>query len=221
MPLPTVTTGLSAALYDRLMAPVERAGMDRRRRSLLSRARGTVLDVGAGTGSNVDHYAGVDRVVALEPTGGFRRRLERRAGAARVPVEVVGAGIDDAALAEGSFDTVVCTLVLCTVPDPGAALDRIRRLLKPDGTLLFLEHIAAAGGPARPAQAVVDRVWHVVAGGCRVRRDTVAAIRQAGFVITDLDRFSMRHSWPVLATCAEGVARPRSAFALPTTEETD
>src|SRR5438105_1544554 len=130
---------LLAAVYDRFMAPVERAGLTDRRRSLLARARGRVLEVGGGTGVNLPLYRDVVSVTVLEPDAHMRRRLLDRVVQATVPVEVHEAGIDDAPFADGSFDTVVTSLVLCSVPDLDGALARIRRWLAPDGRLLFLE----------------------------------------------------------------------------------
>src|SRR5262249_1477289 len=136
---------LQVAFMDRLTRPVEVAGLAERRRRLLVDARGRVLDVGAGTGANLAHYRDVDEVVALESNAAMARRLAGRLHDATVPVKVLESDLDDPTLGEQSFDTVVCTLVLCTVRDAGAALRRIHSLLRPDGTLLFLEHVQVGG----------------------------------------------------------------------------
>src|SRR3954451_8167529 len=125
-----------AAFMQRLTRPVEQAGLAERRRRLLVEARGRVLDVGAGTGAKLPHYRDVDEVVALEPNAAMARRLAGHLSDAVVPVTVVESDLDDPSLEEGSFDTVVCTLVLCTVPDVDAALERIHSLLRPEGVLL-------------------------------------------------------------------------------------
>src|SRR5437763_15529084 len=121
-----------AAFMARLTRPVELAGLAERRRRLLVQAAGRVLDVGAGTGANLAHYRSVDEVVALEPNPAMARRLAGHLSDAAVPVTVVESDLDDPSLEPASFDTVVCTLVLCTVPDTERALRRIHSLLRPD-----------------------------------------------------------------------------------------
>src|SRR5438034_597283 len=147
-----------------------------RRRRLLVEARGRVLDVGAGTGANLPHYRDVDAVVALEPNASMARRLAGRLSDAVVPVSVVESDLDDPSLEEGSFDTAVCTLVLCTVPDADVALRRIHSLLRPDGRLLFLEHVRVTGLWGR-LQHLVTPVWKSMALGCHLDRDPLHAMR--------------------------------------------
>ena len=168
---------------------MDAAGLEDRRRRLLANARGEVVEVGGGTGLNLPHYRDVDRVVVLEPDGAMRRRLLERIPSASVAVEVHEAGIEECGLPDAFADTVVCSLVLCTVPDLDAALAAIRGLLKPDGVLLFMEHVRALGLQGR-VQQLVTPVWRHIAGGCHLDRDTPAAIRGAGLVITDSERFS-------------------------------
>ena len=191
---------IHAFLYDPCMGLADRAGLGERRRRLVSQARGAVLEVGAGTGRNLPLYRDVESVAVLEPDGAMRRRLLDRVAAAAVTVEVHEAGIEQSGLADGSFDTVVASLVLCTVDDQAVALDAIRRLLRQDGRLLFLEHVRLPGLRGR-AQAGVTPVWRRLAGNCHLDRPTLDAIRAAGFAITDCDR-----SGPLV----QGVARPRN-----------
>jgi SAM-dependent methyltransferase len=132
-----------AALYDPIGASKERRWMGGRRRRLLAGARGVVLEIGGGTGANLAHYRDVDRVVVAEPDPFMRRRLARKLEDARVPVEISAAGAEELPFPDGSFDTVVSTLVLCTVPDQESALDEVRRVLRPGGRLLFIEHVRA------------------------------------------------------------------------------
>lgn len=180
------------AAYDLVMSPLERRALGAQREALVGRARGRVLDVGAGTGVNLAHYRRdvVERVDMIEPDPSMGRRLLGRIAGSPVPVEVHTIGIDSApaVFGEGTFDTVVCTLVLCTVPDLHAAIGTIRRLLAVDGRCLFLEHVAAVGAVGA-AQRVVRPAWKAVAGGCDLRRETTAALREAGFVIASADRF--------------------------------
>lgn len=197
---------LFAAAYDRLMAPIERGGLGDRRRRLLARACGRVLEIGAGTGVNLALYPPtVTSVVALEPDAAMRRRLVGRASTAPVPVEIHGGALPSA-FADGAFDTVVLTLVLCTVPDQARTLAEARRVLRHDGTLLFLEHVRGTGWTAR-AQRGVDPVWRRLAAGCHPARDTVGAVRSAGFAIDDLEHFRMPNAPLFVRPAVVGVAQ--------------
>ncbi|HET6810057.1 MAG TPA: class I SAM-dependent methyltransferase [Acidimicrobiales bacterium] len=183
---------LYAAVYDRMTAPAEAAGLAERRRRLLAGATGRVLEVGGGTGHNLAHYTAATEVVVLEPDGAMRRHLENRLHTCPVPVRVVAAGIEDPGLgdlgvADGAFDTVVCTLVLCTVPDEDAAAGRIARLLAPDGRVLFLEHVLGPGARGL-VQRMVTPLWRVMVPGCHLDRDPVPALRRAGLLPSDYER---------------------------------
>lgn len=177
-----------AALYDRLNGAMERSWMGERRARLLAGARGAVLEIGGGTGANLPHYRNVERVTVSEPDPYMRERLLPKLETALVPVEVSEAGAQALAFPDGSFDTVVSTLVLCTVPDQGAALDEVSRVLRPGGRLLFIEHVRAGGSTAR-WQDRIEPLWGRFLGGCHPNRDTVAAIEAAGFELETLERF--------------------------------
>ena len=177
-----------AALYDPLGVFMERWWMGERRARLLKGARGAVLEIGGGTGANLPHYSGVDRVTVAEPDPFMRKRLVPKLEAARVPVEVSAAGAEALPFHDGSFDTVISTLVLCTVPDQESVLDEIIRVLRPGGRLLFIEHVRATGSMAR-WQDRIEPVWGQLFGGCHPNRDTVAAIEEAGFEIETFESF--------------------------------
>jgi ubiquinone/menaquinone biosynthesis C-methylase UbiE len=177
-----------AALYDTIGASMERRWMGGRRMRLLAGAHGAVLEIGGGTGANLAHYRGVDRVTIAEPDPFMRKRIGPKLENARVPVEVSEAGAEALPFPDGSFDTVVSTLVLCTVPDQEAALDEVRRVLRPGGRLLFIEHVRAAGSAAR-WQDRLEPLWRRLLGGCHPNRDTVAAIEEAGFEIETFESF--------------------------------
>jgi ubiquinone/menaquinone biosynthesis C-methylase UbiE len=177
-----------AALYDPVGASAERRWMGGRRRRLLAGARGAVLEIGGGTGANLAHYRDVDRVTIAEPDPFMRNKIDPKLEDARVPVEVSAAGAEALPFPDGSFDTVVSTLVLCTVPDQEAALDEVRRVLRPGGRLLFIEHVRAAGSAAR-WQDRLEPLWRRLLGGCHPNRDTVAAIEEAGFEIETFESF--------------------------------
>ena len=154
-----------AALYDPIGASAERRWMGECRRRLLAGARGAVLEIGGGTGANLAHYWDVDRVTFAEPDPFMRNRIGPKLEDARVPVEVSAAGAEALPFPDGSFDTVVSTLVLCTVPDQEAALDEVRRVLRPGGRLLFIEHVRAAEPMAR-WQDRLEPLWRRLLGGC-------------------------------------------------------
>jgi SAM-dependent methyltransferase len=177
-----------AALYDPLGVFMERGWMGGRRERLLSEARGAVLEIGGGTGANLSYYGDVDQVTVVEPDPFMRKRLGPKSLAARVPVEVSAAGAEALPFPDGSFDTVVSTLVLCTVPDQGSALREIRRVLRPDGPLLFIEHVRASGSMAR-WQDRIDPLWGKLLAGCHPNRDTVTAMGEAGFETETLESF--------------------------------
>ena len=155
-----------------------------RRLRLAAAARGTVLEVGGGL--NLPEYRGVERVV------------------------VVDASDDLSSLEPESFDTAVCTFALCTARDPVGLLRTLRRLLRTDGRLLFLEHVRG-GGLRSVLQRAARPVWQRVFRGCRPDRDPVASIRDAGFLITDLDRFTIRMAAPIVSPAVQGVAKKKAA----------
>ena len=188
--LTSLASRFNAALYDPVLALGERRGMAARRGELLAQARGRTLEIGAGTGLNLAHYP--DRVEALvvsEPDPGMFRRLERRVARERPAARAVRAGAEDLPFADGEFDTVVSTLVLCTVPDPEASVAEIERVLAPGGTLLFLEHVRAEDARLARRQDRLHGPWKAFAAGCHCNRDTVALLA-GGF-----DLQSHTHTW--------------------------
>jgi SAM-dependent methyltransferase len=185
----TLYARVFAALYDLSFHRGERAGMADRRRRLLATAQGRVLEIGAGTGLNLPYYTdAVDELVLTEPEAPMARRLQRRA----VPgTEIVPARAEALPFPDGAFDTVVSTLVLCTVEDPGRAVAEARRVLRPGGQLLFIEHVRADGGLAR-WQDRLDGVWRHVGNGCHANRDTLAALGAGGFAIREVETATWR-----------------------------
>jgi len=176
-----------AALYDRLGAAAERGYLGDQRRALLSVATGTTLEIGAGTGANLRHLpASVTSAVLTEPDPAMRRRLTARLWETRRPgTRVDPSPAEDLDVDDGRIDTVICTLALGSVADPAAALAEVRRVLRPGGRFLFLEHVRGDGRRAR-AQDRVAPFWHRCAAGCHPNRDSVATIRDAGFRIEAL-----------------------------------
>ena len=174
-----------AALYDRLGRRAERGPLGARRRELLSEASGRVLELGAGTGANLAHYPALERLTLTEPDAAMRRRLAPRAAEAPFPVELVDAPAEDLPVESGGVDTVVSTFVLCSVNDPSRALAEARRALRGGGRLLFLEHVRGEGRAAR-WQDRLEPASRRLFAGCHPNRDTVTAIRRAGFSVVAL-----------------------------------
>jgi ubiquinone/menaquinone biosynthesis C-methylase UbiE len=185
-----------ARMYARLGPAMDKGGMAEHRAHLLSGLNGAVVEIGCGNGLNFAHYpAAVTRVLAVEPDPYLRRRAIAAASAAPVPIEVVDAVAERIPTPDASFDAAVACLVLCSVPDQGAVLGELRRVLRPGGTLRFLEHVRATTPGMVRFQRVADRtVWPLVAGGCHVSRDTEAAIGHAGFTRMDVTRFDFPES---------------------------
>ena len=168
-----------ALLYDPSLWLGEHAGMKRHRRALLRQARGRVLEIGAGTGLNVPHYpSGLSELILTEPDASMGQRLVRRADGRAT---VVTASADNLPMGDASLDTVVSTLVLCTVENPEAALREIRRVLRPDGQLLLIEHVRSAGRWGAMLQRMLRKPWSSFARGCRCDQPTTELLHAAGF----------------------------------------
>ncbi len=222
---------MSAARPARRLSPVERYLRRREsrrpdpvvaehRRRLVSDLAGDVVEIGCGEGANFAHYPPtVGRVVAVEPDPAARAAAAEAAGHAAVPVEVVAGTAEQLPCDAASFDAAVCTWVLCTVPDPAAALAEIRRVLRPGGSFHFYEHVLAGTFGLRLVQRALDAssLWPRLLGGCRTARETEAAIRAAGFRIDELERWSHATSWLTLPASPNilGVASPDGASHAP------
>jgi ubiquinone/menaquinone biosynthesis C-methylase UbiE len=201
-----------AALYDRMLGATERAGLQDMRAELLAEARGRTLELGAGTGLNLAHYPdAVTELVVTEPDPHMARRLRERLREeppAPSRVEVVEAPAEHVPFEEGSFDSVVATLVLCTVEEPGAAAREIARVLKPEGRFLCLEHVRAPDGERVVRwQDRLERPWGWVAAGCHPNRDTVAALEAAGLQAGGLARDRLPKAPPIVRPMVRGSVR--------------
>jgi ubiquinone/menaquinone biosynthesis C-methylase UbiE len=190
---------LFARFFDRLSRAMEKE-VGRFREELLSGLSGRVLEVGAGNGINFSHYpATVEEVIAIEPEPYLRGKAEEAAIAAPIPVTVRSGVADALELEDASVDAAVASLVLCSVPDQGSALAELRRAIRPGGELRFLEHVRAAGARKARVQNAADRsgIWPLVGGGCHCARDTVAAIRTAGFEVVQTRDLDVGPSWNI------------------------
>jgi ubiquinone/menaquinone biosynthesis C-methylase UbiE len=181
-----------AAIYDRLLAESEREGLGELRSKVLGGAGGRTLELGSGTGVNVEHYPDeVTELVMTEPDPHMAKRLRARIESeppSGVAVEVAEVGAESLPFEDSSFDTVVSTLVLCTVSDAPAAVGEAHRVLKPGGKLLFIEHVRDADGTRRARwQDRLERPWGFFAGACHPNRDTEGLLAGA-FADVTVDR---------------------------------
>ena len=180
---------IEALLFDRLMAGAERAGFADMRARALEHASGRVLEIGAGTGLNLVRYpAGAAELVLTEPEPAMARKLQKKLRGQPLIARVVDASAEALPFEDASFDTAVSTIVLCSVEDPARALGELRRVLKPGGRLLFLEHVRAEDPRLARWQDRLNPVWRAVANGCNCNRDTLAAIEAAGFAVEQVER---------------------------------
>jgi ubiquinone/menaquinone biosynthesis C-methylase UbiE len=198
---------LFAALYDRMTGPLEQGVLAQRRAGLLADLGGQVLDVGAGTGANLPHFRAASLVVAAEPDPAMRRRLAAKLAGAPVPAELTGDAAEALHQPDGSFDAVVFTQVLCTVTDPDRALAEARRVLRPGGWLIVLEHVRGTGSLAR-WQDRLTPLWSRLVPGCHLGRDTAAAVERAGFTIQKAELFDPFPRWVPARPMLQAIAVP-------------
>jgi SAM-dependent methyltransferase len=177
------------------------------RRRLLAGLSGRILEVGAGNGLNFPHYpATVTEVLAVEPEPYLRRLAEAAAREAPVPIRVLAGTAEALPASDEAVDTVVASLVLCTVTDPDQALAEARRVLGPGGTLRFYEHVRSEDPRLARWQDRLEGPWGWLVGGCHPNRDTVAAIGAAGLRVVQLDRFDLQAMPPPARPHVLGVA---------------
>jgi len=201
-----------AALYDPSLWLGERAGLRRHRKELLGRAAGRTIEIGAGTGLNLDHYAhDLDDLVLVEPDAAMRRRLAERLARRRRRARLVDAPAEHLPFPDRSVDTVVSTFVLCTVDAPDLALREIGRVLKPDGQLLVIEHVRADSPRLARWQDRLATPWRRFARGCRCNRATSELMAASGFELEGLDDASWRLMPPIVRPLVVGRAHKTAA----------
>lgn len=201
---------LTAFFYDRFMVKTEEACLKKWRHGLLRQVGGEVLEVGAGTGANIELYSdNVTRLVLTEPDKHMRKILKEQVGNHRLENVSVSSGTAEQIEADDeSFDYVVSSLVCCSVTDLKACLSEIRRVLRPGGCLVFLEHVAAADGSSRRRwQNIINPVWKTFMGNCHLNRETEQALVTEGFDIIQIERESMRKAPPIVRPTIRGIAK--------------
>ena len=198
-----------SAFYDRGFKASEEAGLREMRRELLKQARGRVLELGSGTGLNLELYPreGLECLTLTEPDPHMFRQLRNRVEEIGCAADLMEAGAEDLPFGDDSYDTVVVTLVLCTVPDQARALKEISRVLKPGGQLLFLEHVRSRNPDLAKWQDRLEKPWRFLGDGCHCNRDTVSAISAAGFELGDVENPELPKAPPIVRPMAKGSAR--------------
>ena len=219
----TLRSRFFAMTYDRQMAKVEKAGLLACRQTVLAGASGRVLEIGGGTGANLRFYGpAVESLTLTEPETPMLRRLERKVRAQAPAATVLRAPAEDLPFDDGSFDVAVSTLVLCGVEDQPRALRELRRVLRPGGQLLFIEHVRSADPRQARSQDRMNGINRFVVG-CDCNRPTLDSIQDAGFTITKVEHTTLpkvpKFVRPAIVGSATAPARvPSQAARLATGE---
>ena len=203
---------LFARGYDWFVKSSEEAGLRDKRRDLLARARGRTLEIGAGTGVNLELYPdAVTELVLTEPDPHMRSQLEKKLAGLGRRAEVIDAGGEQLPLPDANVDTVVATLVFCTIPDPETALGEIARVLKPEGRLLFIEHVRASDPKSAHWQDRLERPWGWFGRGCHPNRNTLATITGSALEVSEVERGEFPKAPPIVRPLIVGEAKRRTA----------
>ena len=197
---------LFAFAYDKFSRGSEEAGLAEQRRNLIAGASGHVLEIGGGTGANLGYYgAGVESVTVTEPEPSMLKRLERKAREQNSQATVLRAAAEDLPFEDASFDTVVSTLVLCGVDDQPRVLRELRRVLRPGGRLIFLEHVRSDDPRVAKTQDRMNPVNRFFVC-CHCNRPTLETIRSAGFEVTELEQTELPKAPPFVRPLIVGTA---------------
>lgn len=196
-----------AAIYDRSLKGTEEAGLREMRRETLRAAHGRTIDLGAGTGVNLELYPeAVTELILAEPDPHMAKRLRHKLSESGRAAELVEAPAERLPFEDSSFDTAVFTLVLCTVPDPAAVLAEAARVLKPGGRLLFVEHVRSEDPGLARWQDRLEGPWRFLGYGCHCNRDTVANIEASPLEVDRVERGELPKAPPFVRPLARGSA---------------
>ena len=196
-----------ARCYETVLWPAERAGLAERRRKLVSRARGRVLEIGPGPGNNLRYFPDdLGELVLAEPVEGVARVLEKRVAKAGRAARVVRAPAESLPFEDDSFDTVLAIYVLCTVTDPEQALAEVARVLKPGGELLFIEHVRSREPRLARWQDRLHGLWLRFGNGCNCNRETWKTLQASDLEVKDIEFADQRFAMPLVKPLIQGYA---------------
>jgi ubiquinone/menaquinone biosynthesis C-methylase UbiE len=200
-----MTGGNTVSFYDRYLLPhlidfaCGTGAVMNARSQLVPQAHGRVLEIGIGSGLNLSFYdaAKVSVIIGVDPSAAMQKLAKLRAEAINIPVQMIALELGQIQAPDASFDCIVCTFTLCTIPDALAALQEMRRVLKPGGRLLFCEHGLAPELPVLRWQNRLTPLWKPLAGGCHLNRDIAALITAGGFHIGELNNRYLKGPKPM------------------------
>ncbi len=175
--------------YDFFMRPLEKRKFKRIRIELLSNATGRVLELGSGTGVNFPFYRTADKVTAVEPSEHMMEQSFSKINQSKVPIEVVKASAEALPFEDGHFDTIVATLVFCTIPNPEKAIMEMKRVCKPGGKILLFEHVKMKNRFLASLQEMLTPFWKKICDGCCLNRNTIKLLETHGITIIKVQKY--------------------------------
>lgn len=180
------------AIYDKAMKPLEAGRFKQIRRQLVSGADGHVLEIGYGTGVNFPFYRDAVSVDAIEPNPAMAVQAQKKLPEAHVPIRLSAASAEELPFPDDTFDTVVATLVFCTIPDPEKALREVQRVSRPGARLLLFEHVQLRQPFLRKLQDWLNPVWSRICDGCQLNRDTLGMIHKSGIAVDRVEEYYVK-----------------------------
>ena len=183
--------------------------MTKQRKIVLAEARGEILEIGFGTGLNLPHYPDhVQKITVLDPNAGMKSLAERQIKRSRIKVESLTLSGERLPMNDGSFDTIVCTWTLCSIPAVGQALREVRRVLRPGGRFLFIEHGLSDKPGVQKWQHRLNPIERAIGDGCNLNRPIEQLIQAEGLKLMNLDRFDLPQTPKILGHLYRGAAEP-------------
>jgi ubiquinone/menaquinone biosynthesis C-methylase UbiE len=180
---------LFSTWYDTFMGPLEQRSFKKIRINLLSKASGKVLELGSGTGINFPLYHSIESVTAIEPSAYMIERSLQKKQKSMIPIEIVHASAERLPFEDNTFDTVVGTLVFCTIPNVEKAIDELKRVCKPEGRILLFEHVRMENSILAHLQDWLTPFWKKICDGCCLNRNTVQLLKENGLEILQLETY--------------------------------